>query len=76
MVEYKLSRKKYRPNHLLSYKCPLCNKAMGCEIVLCQPYEIWSCDYCKKSFELTFRELEPKTIVKDVGKKLKGGKKK
>jgi len=58
--EYKLSRIKYRVNHLISYKCPSCGNEMGCGLTLGQPHQWWTCDECKKTFELCFKELVPK----------------
>lgn len=60
MEKLKLSRIKNKPEHVLSYKCPNCDKPMYANIVLCQPYQWWSCDKCKKTFELSFKELEQK----------------
>jgi len=57
---YSLSKKKNRPSHLISYKCPKCGKFMRANLTLSCPYEWWSCDECKKTFELCFRELVPK----------------
>jgi len=54
----KLSKIKNRPKHVLSYRCPECGKEMGSNLILSQPYQWWSCDSCKKTYELSFRELK------------------
>lgn len=66
--EYKLSNKKLKPHHLLSYRCPHCNGSMGAEISICKEYQIWTCEKCRKKFELTFRELIPNKKEEKNGK--------
>jgi len=63
MSDYCLSKKKQRPTHVISYKCPSCGGDMRANIILSQPFQWWTCDECKKTFELSFRELEEKKKV-------------
>ena len=59
--EYKISQKRIKAQHLLSYRCPYCRKFMELTIFKTnENSDVWNCDNCKKSFELAFRELIPK----------------
>ena len=60
MKDYKLSKSKSKANHGLIYFCPNCRRSMRRNVVLSEPFNWWSCDKCKKTYELCFRELVPK----------------
>ena len=58
----KVSPKKNKVDHLLSYKCPSCGERMGKSVQSAftrvdYGYEIWVCEKCRKLWRLTFQEL-------------------
>ena len=46
------------------YRCPYCDKEMYWNIMLGESFDWWTCDNCKKTFELDFRELIKKEVEK------------